>query len=198
MYIQPHIKTVLCAVVLCISVCGLLSVSGCIKPDKETLARIDELETRLNHVEELLEQAQGQREMLIKKLESMSGTLTAARTRIQELMESEQAAVDVKLSEIAAQRNAAMTETKEIRTEIQQLHGQLTQQAQEIADFKLQVTDFKLQIADLQEAITPPADESVALTDTEQTQSKGPIVGFPEEAGFGDSSVIIIRGPSHD
>ena len=193
MYIQPHIKTVLCAVVLCISVCGLLSVSGCIKPDKETIARIDELETQLDHVEELLGQAQDQREMLIQKLESMSGTLTATQPRIQELMESKQAAVDVKLSEITAQRDTAMTETKEIRTEIQQLHGQLTQQAQEIADFKLQVTDFKLQIANLQEAITPPTDKLVTSTDTEQTQDKGPIVGFPEGD---DPSVIVIKGPS--
>ena len=146
MKIQSHLKTGVCAYVLCIGVCGLLCVSGCIKPDKETLARIDELETRLNHVEELLVQAQGQREMLIQKLESMSGTLTAAQTHIQELMESSQTAVDVKLSEIAAQRDAAMTQAKETLADLEQLQGQLTQQAQEIADFKLQV-------ADLQEAI---------------------------------------------
>ena len=192
MYIQPHIKTVLCAVVLCISVCGLLSVSGCIKPDKETLAQIDKLETRLNHVEELLEQAQGQREMLIQKLESMSGTLTAAQTRIQELMESEQGAVDVKLSEITARREAAMTETKKIHTEIQQLHGQLEQQVKSTAALQSQIATLHEMMA------PPPVEESVASTDSGKTQSKGPVVGFPEKLGFGDSSVIIIRGPSHD
>jgi len=195
MKIQSHLKTVACAFVLCIGVCGLLCVSGCIKPDKETLARIDELETRLNHVEELLVQAQDQREMLIQKLEGMSGTLTAAQAHIQELTESRQAAVDVKLSEIAAQRDAAMTEAKETRADVEQLQGQLTQQAQEIADFKLLVTDFKLQIANLQEAITPSVDELAALTETEQAETKEPIVGFPEGA---DSSVTVIRGRSQN
>ena len=188
MYIQPHIKTVLCAVVLCISVCGLLSVSGCIKPDKETLARIDALETQMNHVEELLEQAQNQREMLIQKLESVSGTLTTTRASIQELMESGQGDVDVRLSQIAAQREATMAETKEIREKIQQLHRQLEQQAQS--------TDaLQSQVATLHEMMAPPVEESVASTDTEQAQAKEPIMGFPEGD---DPSVIVIRGPSRN
>ena len=191
MYTQPHIKTALCAVLLCISVCGLLSVSGCTKSDKETLARIDELETRLNRVEELLEQAQGQREMLIQKLESMPGALTAAQRRIQELMEPEQAAVDVKLSEISAQRDAAMTETEKNRTEIQQLYGQLEKQVKSTAA-------LQSQIATLHEMMALPVEEPVASTDTEQTQAEGPIEGFPEETGSGDPSVIIIRGPSRN
>ena len=201
MYIQSHMKGVLCAVILCASVCGVFSISGCIKTDTETLAKIEALQTQIDHVEGLLQQAHDQRQTLLQRQEMMTDLLMAAQSQIQELIESGQFvdavdAVDDKLSRIGTEQHEAGSEIKKIHTQIRQFNDRVDRQTQAVTDLKLLVDDLKYQLADLQETMAPaPPDEPVALTEAEQPQPPDAMVGFPAPA---DSSVVIIRGPSRD
>jgi len=169
--------------------CGVLSVGGCKKIDKQTA----ELKAETARLGEQLAQAQAQRQTLEQKLETMAVSLAELRTQIQKMAKdpAEPLAVNTQLAEVKAQLaelktqlaemigrwDAAMADAKESRAAIEQLRDQLTAHAEK-------TDQLQTQIIALQQTIDPPAEEPAAPAADEKTDPDLPIVGFPSMEGY--------------
>ncbi|MHC4855590.1 MAG: hypothetical protein ACYS72_04210 [Planctomycetota bacterium] len=187
MYTRPDFKNVWCAVLLPVLLAGLMCLGGC-KPDKETAARIEALETEMASVQSQLDETNSQTEALTLKLETLSQTLAETQEDIRKLarlseengvMDSQLGAVKTHLVEVTSQRDAALAEAKETRAMLEQLQSQLTKQIQKTAA-------LAEQIADLQQTLAAPVEEAAAAVEESEPKPDAPIVGFPEAPGFKD------------
>ncbi|MHC4950755.1 MAG: hypothetical protein ACYTEU_07195 [Planctomycetota bacterium] len=180
MITQFHSKS-LSTVVLFIILAGLLAFNGCVKPDEETIAKVDELKAELARVRQLLDEAGSQRDALTLKLETLSKSMAEIQAHIQMPVQgsTDITAVKAQLSEVTAQRDAAMAETKQTRAMIEQLRNQLQQQIKKTAE-------LQTQIENLQESLVPPTEEPVVAAEEEKPEPDSPVVGFPEAPGFED------------